>query len=235
MFAVLEGQISDDQDLREVLEIVLNVKDVQNGVLRITCNEFNGRIGIFCGRYITGAKVSSTDETGEEALKKLLTVQKGNFAFLDAKGQDISDLKQSLSIEIDRLLELLPNSIDDAVRSQLEDSWLLINQSDEIDETHETNEVFSKPDEIIESPAIDEPKLVSEPIISTETIDQIASNKPVSSQSTKREFNRLKSWHSKNFTWVKVLAYLIILGILFALIYWVNPKIITQFIHLIRK
>ncbi len=111
MFTVLQGQISTSEGLREALEIVLTIGDVQNGVLRITSVDVSGRIGIFCGRYVTGAMTGS-GESGNLALRKLLSVKSGNFAFLDAKGEKTADLQQSLSLDLGSLIELVPDGLE---------------------------------------------------------------------------------------------------------------------------
>jgi hypothetical protein len=41
--------------MTDVLESVSRHKNVTNGVLRITSNNASGLIGVFCGRFITGA------------------------------------------------------------------------------------------------------------------------------------------------------------------------------------
>jgi hypothetical protein len=102
---VIQGQISPTEGLREALEIVLTVKNVQDGVLSISSEGISGTVGIFCGRYITGA-LTETGESGNEALRKLLSVKSGKFSFLDTKGESHAELKQSLSVDLSSLLEL---------------------------------------------------------------------------------------------------------------------------------
>lgn len=102
---VIQGQISPTEGLREALEIVLTVKNVQDGVLDISSEAISGQVGIFCGRYITGA-LTDNGESGNEALRKLLSVKSGKFSFLDTKGESHSELKQSLSVDLSSLLEL---------------------------------------------------------------------------------------------------------------------------------
>lgn len=105
MLNVFDGQITQTDGLRDALEGILSAKSVQNGVLRIRSDLVSGRVGIFCARFITGAQVDSTGESGGLALRRLLSARSGSFSFEDARGSDISDLKQSLSIDVEILLE----------------------------------------------------------------------------------------------------------------------------------
>ena len=105
MLNVFDGQITQTDGLRDALEGILSAKSVQNGVLRIQSDLVSGRVGIFCARFITGAQVDATGESGGLALRRLLAARNGSFSFEDARGSDISDLKQSLSIDVEILLE----------------------------------------------------------------------------------------------------------------------------------
>src|SRR6185369_8777216 len=69
----------------------------------------NGRVALNRGRFVIGAKMTDTTESGYDALRKLLSVQTGNFAFLDTAGTTPPDMDQSLHISIDKLLQALPN------------------------------------------------------------------------------------------------------------------------------
>jgi hypothetical protein len=109
---VFDGQITQADGLRDALEGILSAKAVQNGVLRIRSDLVSGRVGIFCARFITGAQVDSTGESGGLALRRLLSARNGSFSFEDARGSDISDLKQSLSIDVEILLENMTQLLD---------------------------------------------------------------------------------------------------------------------------
>lgn len=112
MLNVFDGQITQADGLRDALEGILSAKAVQNGVLRIQSDLVSGRVGIFCARFITGAQVDSTGESGGLALRRLLAARNGSFSFEDARGSDISDLKQSLSIDVEILLENMTQLLD---------------------------------------------------------------------------------------------------------------------------
>ena len=109
MLTILEGQISFG-GVHDALEAVSRHKNVKNGVLRISSNKASGLIGVFCGRFITGAFVTLTGETGPAALQKLIAATDGTFAFMDAMGDDMPELKQSLAVDIALLSSTGDNS-----------------------------------------------------------------------------------------------------------------------------
>jgi len=114
---IIEGQLSGKHSIREVLRDITRQAAVERGILRIACpgKNLNGRLALARGRYIVGACVSDSNESGYAAVKRLLMVQEGNFAFLDAGGEHPADVNQSLYVSIERLLDLLPNLPDSPV------------------------------------------------------------------------------------------------------------------------
>jgi hypothetical protein len=100
---LLEGHISFG-GIQDALEAVSRLRDVKNGVLQIISQDSSGMIGIFCGRFVTGAVLTLSGDTGNRALRKLLASKEGKFTFLDAGDEPIEDLKQSLGIDINLLL-----------------------------------------------------------------------------------------------------------------------------------
>jgi hypothetical protein len=107
---VLEGQLAADWSIKEVLQTISSLSNVELGVLRIasSASAVNGRLAVTRGRFVIGAKMTDTAESGYDAVRKLLSVQTGNFAFLDTSGAPPPDMDQSLHISIGRLLEALP-------------------------------------------------------------------------------------------------------------------------------
>lgn len=93
--------------MHDVLDGVYRHKNITNGVLRITSNGGSGLIGVFCGRFLTGAVLTLTGESGYTALKRLLSVNDGTFAFMDAQRESLPDLRQSLGVDIAALLSLV--------------------------------------------------------------------------------------------------------------------------------
>lgn len=104
MLTILEGQISFG-GIQDALEIVSRHKDVKNGMLKLTSQDTSGTIGVFCGRFITGARLTLTEEMGYEALRTLLSVKDGNFAFFDVGAEQLIELRQSLAVDIHLLLQ----------------------------------------------------------------------------------------------------------------------------------
>jgi hypothetical protein len=103
VYKLLEGQISF-AGMQYALESVSRLNSVKNGILRITSNEGSGLIGIFCGRFITGAAMTLSGEMGHRALRQLLAASDGSYAFMDAGDEVFEDLKQNLGVDIEQLL-----------------------------------------------------------------------------------------------------------------------------------
>lgn len=106
---VFEGNLSADKNLVQVLQEMLSSARTDTAVLRIACPSRNlsGRLAVARGRFIVGAQVDG-DESGYAAVRKLLAVDDGNFAFLDTQGQFPFDVDPTLHIPVDRILELMP-------------------------------------------------------------------------------------------------------------------------------
>jgi hypothetical protein len=107
---VFEGNLSVYSSLRDVLERVHAQPGVEAGVLRIAgpSDRLSGRLAIARGRFIVGAQVGESNESGYEAVRILLTVTSGNFAFLDTGGVFPFSVDPPLHICVDRLLQLWP-------------------------------------------------------------------------------------------------------------------------------
>ena len=104
---VVEGKITPEEGMDEVLQTMVDMKSLVHGILRVTCGEtsVNGRIGFAHDGYILGAKVNVTNETGYEALRKLLSITQGNYAVLDAADQQQhSELNQTLWIKAQKII-----------------------------------------------------------------------------------------------------------------------------------
>src|SRR4029453_1611215 len=108
---VFEGNLSPDRTLERVLEDMLASAPTDTAVLRIACPSKNlsGRLAIARGRYIVGAQMDGDAESGYAAVRKLLAIGDGNFAFLHTEGRFPFDVDPSLHIAIERILELMPS------------------------------------------------------------------------------------------------------------------------------
>lgn len=115
MDVIIEGKITPEEGVDEVLRTCAEIKSVKNPILRINDNnsELQGRIAFSQGGYIIGGLISGSSETGYSAVRKLLMISDGNYAILDPLRRHIADVNQSLWIKIDRLVPMLPNLPED--------------------------------------------------------------------------------------------------------------------------
>lgn len=111
MDVIIEGKITSEEGVDEVLRTCAEIKSVNTPILRINDNtsELQGRIAFSQGGYIIGAKIANTGEMGYDAVRKLLLVSDGNYAILDPLRKHITEVNQSLWIKVDKLVALLPN------------------------------------------------------------------------------------------------------------------------------
>ncbi len=108
---IIEGKITSEEGVDEVLKTCAEIKSVKTPILRINDNgsELQGQIAFSQGGYIIGGKVNQTGEVGYAAVRKLLMIEDGNYAILDPLRKHITDVNQSLWIKVDKLVPLLPN------------------------------------------------------------------------------------------------------------------------------
>ncbi len=100
---VLGGQLTPENGLREILEIVVSTKEIPNGLIRVLSKDVRGFIAIADGTTITGAHVTSSCEYGIKALHKLLSTPKGIVVYMAMQDQPI-ELRQSMTIPLEELL-----------------------------------------------------------------------------------------------------------------------------------
>src|SRR6266446_1110540 len=86
MEVVLQGRVDEEQDMQEVLGDVMALPGSRLGVLRISDpgDNLNGKLVLYQRRYVIGATISDSPDAGYSAVRKLLSVRQGNFAYLDA-------------------------------------------------------------------------------------------------------------------------------------------------------
>jgi hypothetical protein len=108
---VIEGKITVDEPMSEVLQTVIDLKSLQNAILRINNSDssIQGKIAFAQGGYILGASMTSTGESGYDAVRKLLSVTDGNYAVLDPGRNTIGEINQTLWLNASRVLSMLPN------------------------------------------------------------------------------------------------------------------------------
>jgi hypothetical protein len=107
---VIEGKITTDEGMADILQTVIDLKNLPNAILRLTSlgDEIQGRIAFAQGGYILGGRVNNTDETGYPAVRKLLSITEGNYAILDPGRTHVADVNQTLWIKASRVLDYLP-------------------------------------------------------------------------------------------------------------------------------
>ena len=104
--ALVVGKITQPKGLWTALNRIAGADNLRNGVLIVFSKDISGRIGIFCNRYISGAVLESTWQSGPDAVSALLSVTDGMFGFRPCLGIEGSELGQSLAIDINELLSL---------------------------------------------------------------------------------------------------------------------------------
>ncbi len=110
---IVEGKITKDEGVKEILMTVVDLKQVFNPVLRITSddNSVEGRIGFCKGGFILGGESNNSDN-GWKAIKSLLEIKEGNYAILEPKSDNVPEVNQSLWIKVERVLPMLSNLPD---------------------------------------------------------------------------------------------------------------------------
>jgi hypothetical protein len=111
MDIILEGKIDPQEGIRDLLETILQMKSVQNSLLRITSADktTSGRVAFSQNRYILGASADDPHETGYKAVRQLLSIKDGTYAVLDVGRTHIPEVNQTLWIDSHQLIELLPD------------------------------------------------------------------------------------------------------------------------------
>ena len=123
---VFEGSLSRAWGIKDALGAVLGVSDLAYGVLRLSSlqNDLHGKVLVSKSSHIVGARCNKSTDA-YESLRLLLSLQQGNFAFLDLSAEPV-DFDQSLFISIAAVLRRLPNLPDAA--SELFDQESLLDR-----------------------------------------------------------------------------------------------------------
>lgn len=111
MDIIIEGNLTSDEGMNDLLETIIHLKTVPNALLRISSTEANikGRVGFGPGGYILGGCIDDTGEVGYTAVRKLLTLASGNYAVLDTGRDPTPEVNQTLWIKGEKVLEIWPN------------------------------------------------------------------------------------------------------------------------------
>ena len=99
---ILQGELSQEFDMAELLKLVAQRQDVVHGVLQISHGETVGLIAVAAGKEISGALTSPARLRGAEALQVLFSMKSGQYCFLSRSSVN-GDLDQSLKLSLDTL------------------------------------------------------------------------------------------------------------------------------------
>jgi len=112
---IIEGHINQDETMADIVASVVALKQCQAPILRVNANDSNlqGRLLFSPGGYIVGGKINVSGETGWDAVRKLLSVTEGNYAILDPARKSTAELNQALWVQVDKVLQSLPNLPED--------------------------------------------------------------------------------------------------------------------------
>ncbi len=111
MDIIIEGILTKEEGMSDLLETIIHLKTVPNALLRISSKEehLKGRIGFGPGGYVLGGCIDDTGELGYTAIKKLLSIRSGNYAVLDTGRDHPPEINQTLWIKGEKILEIWPN------------------------------------------------------------------------------------------------------------------------------
>lgn len=112
MDIVFSGEISSgSKDLKTVLAEILSLKIAGTTILRLTNTQdgYNGRIFFSDGQVIRQVVNIVSDESPYSILRKLLTVQQGNFAYLQVGMFDDVTLIPNLNVDLAQVVSIMPN------------------------------------------------------------------------------------------------------------------------------
>lgn len=114
MDLVAEGHLTEAVTLRNVLQQITASSSADTSFLRISSlqKDLSGYIVIADSRFVTACSIVDEVETGYSALKKLLLVTAGKYVLLSAASHDTLGMEQTLNIELQKLIELLPHLPD---------------------------------------------------------------------------------------------------------------------------
>lgn len=193
MDVVFEGRLTEEVQLKDVLLKILEKRPSGNLLLRVAtaARDCDGKICVVDGRFITAAIVSNTRENGYPAVRRLLSIQNGNFACLRPSADDSLSIPYSLNIELEKVIPLVPdlpespNGLHD--EKSLLDKVFGSNAFDPIEPTPEIRtdvvevarpqnpnaswqllQPLVAPNEVLEAPPVAAPTKVVEPISAEE-------------------------------------------------------------------
>lgn len=247
MDVVFEGRLTEEVQLKDVLRKILEKRPSGNLFLRISTpqRDCDGKLCIVDGRFITAAIVSTTRETGYEAVRKLLGVLEGNFACLRPSAGDSLNIPISLNIELEKVIPLLP-SLPESPNGLHDEKSLL----DKVFGSNAFDPIEPKVDDRIETKAQNPNaswQLLQPLVAPNEKVEPVSPPvrviEPISADELARlqipvrtvvvEKNETKIRPSKRSSWISPLPILTVVGLLLALellaiIFW---KPLNAYMH----
>jgi hypothetical protein len=159
MEVVFQGRLTSDQDIRDVLNDLLALTTGDLGILRISSsnNKVSGRLVIQRRQQVIGAQIPDTGEFGYPALRKLLSVRQGAFAYVDLEGQPLKPEDENVKVDVRTLIELLPNLPDELPstgsepKTRVSREYARVVEAAELirEATHQVSEPEHAPDQIL--------------------------------------------------------------------------------------
>ena len=193
---VLKGRISGKGAMRSVLQSIVAKNSIRKGVLRISCDVTNtkGLLALSKGAYITGGRLTESGESGYSAVRRLLSVDEGSFAYLDCAHEYPAEVNQSLHINVNRLIDLI--STLDTLSDEAFEQWALVDKLHVTQDGSQTRQLTVGTHRT-ESRADEKSVLRNWKTLSIDGTDQQA--KPDTSDIVKTtSFVKLRDWESKH-------------------------------------
>lgn len=110
---IASGKVSKLDGLRDFLETVVSSEEIKRSVICVESGSLSGEIGVFCSRYIIGARLRLTGDGAEElakvigfeAIRQIFSLRDGTISHVEASADDIALLRTSVAIDIFSLLD----------------------------------------------------------------------------------------------------------------------------------
>ncbi len=110
---IASGIVSELDGLRDFLEAVVSSSEIKRSIICVESSAFTGELGIFCSKYIIGARLrhsagvsdNLSKINGFEAIRQIFSLRDGNINQIEASADDIAQLRTSVAIDIFSLLD----------------------------------------------------------------------------------------------------------------------------------
>lgn len=108
---VLDGSLSRERTCQSVLRDLLALGEARPGLLKLSNDELNlhGFLALVDSRYVIGAQILDTAESGYTALRKLLSLKEGHYCYNYTNYPAFDDTGQTFRVDLQYLITLAPN------------------------------------------------------------------------------------------------------------------------------